>query len=142
MAGFSRSRGTDRGYRTRTIASLALAVGDLVTYDRSAAKVIKATSSATPESIAGVVVTATTTSDTEVLLQQHSEFDEYVVDSNSNSDSAHNYQRLSLTDENTVNNGGSDQTDDTGVVTQVGTVGAVGDKKIIVEFVTRMVRAA
>lgn len=142
MAGFERTIGADRGYRERTISSLALVAGDMLDFDRSAAKVVKSTSSSTPEAVSGVVVEATTSSDTIVKVQIPTENDVYRVDSNANSNSSHNYQRMNLTDENTVNNTGSDQTDDTAVVTQVGVVGAASDKKILVEFVTRMDRAA
>lgn len=141
MAGFENNKGSDRGSKERTIASLTLARGDLLDYDRANAKLVAATSASTPESIAGVVTAPTVTADTVVNIEPVVEYDEYVVDAANNSNSAHNYQRMVLTDSNTVNNTGTDDTSDAAVVTQVGVVGATGDKKIIVEFVTRQDRA-
>lgn len=141
MSGFSRIIGADRGSKERIIDSLALVIGDLLDYNRSAAKLVKATSSSTPESVAGVVASTTTSSDTVVNIQIPTEHDEYVVDSVNNSNVSHNYQRMLLTDENTVNNIGTDETADTAVVMQVGVRGAASDKKIVVEFITRMDRA-
>lgn len=120
MAGFKRIEGSDRGNVRRTISSLALAVGDLVAYSRSAYKVVKATSSTSVEDVAGVVVQATTTSDTEVLLQRILPGDVYEVETANAGDATHNYQRMVLTDENTVNNTGTDSTADAAVFMQTG----------------------
>lgn len=134
MAGFERISGEDRGFVVRTISSLALVVGDLVAFNRSAYKVVKATSSSQVYDLAGIVVEATTTSDTQVKLQRIMSGDVYKVDVTNNSDATHNYQRMLLTDENTVNNTGTDDTTDEAVFLQTGTVGATTDKKIIGEF--------
>lgn len=130
MAGFERVSGSDRGFKRYTISSLALAVGDLVAFDRSAGTVIKATSSTSAEDIAGVVVEATTTANTSVLVQTVNELDEFVAPTTNNSNSTHNYQRMVLTDENEVNNTGTDSTSDAAVVMQIAPVGAAADKKI------------
>jgi len=140
-AGFKRNRGSDKGFVRRTISSLALAVGDLVAYDRSAGTVVKATSSTSAEDVAGVVVEATSTADTSVLLQEIVDGDEFTVQAANNSNAAHNYQRMVLTDENTVNNTGTDSTADAACVMQVGTVGAAADKCIVVRFVRTQDRA-
>lgn len=142
MAGFNRVKGGDQGFTRRDISSLAFAVGDLAAYDRSNEVVVKATSSTTPEDLAGVVVEATTTADTSVLLQEIQDGDEYVVDVTNNSSTAHNYHRMVLTDENAVNNTGTDDTTDAAVFMQLYPVGAASDKKIRGRFVTRQDRAA
>lgn len=134
MAGFERIKGSDRGFVTRTISSLATAVGDLMQYSRSAGTVTKATSSTEANSLAGVVVEATSSSDTQVKLQRILPGDEYKVDSTNNSNTSHNYQRMLLTDENAVNNTGTDNTTDEAVFLQTGIIGAVSDKKIVGEF--------
>lgn len=139
---FSRRKGSDRGFARRTISSLALAVGDVVAYDRANEIVIKATASSTIEELAGVVVEATTTADTSVLLQELVDGDEYIADTANNSSTAHNYHRMLLTDENTVNNTGTDDTTDAAVFMQIATVGAAGDKKILGRFVRVHDRAA
>lgn len=120
MAGFKRIEGSDRGNVRRKVVSLALAVGDLVAYDRSAYKVVKATSSTSVEDVAGVVVEATTTASTEVLLQRILPGDVYEVETANAGDATHNYQRMVLTDENTVNNTGTDSTADGAVFMQTG----------------------
>lgn len=134
MAGFKRVKGADRGFIVRTISSLALVVGDLVAYSRSAYKVAKATSSSQVYDLAGIVVEATTTADTEVKLQRITPGDEYEVDVTNNSNATHNYQRMLLTDENAVNNTGTDNTTDEAVFLQIGTVGTAANKKIVGEF--------
>jgi hypothetical protein len=142
MAGFSRVKGSDRGFQIYTISSLALAVGDLVAFDRANEVVVKATSSTTIEDVAGVVVEATTTADTEVLTQRVIDHDEYIVDVTNNSSADHNYHRMLLTDENEVNNTGTDDTTDAAVFMQLSPVGAASEKKIRGRFVTRQDRAA
>ena len=57
----------------------------------------------------------------------------YEVETANNSNTAHNGHRIVLTDANTVNNTGTD--DSAGVVTQEAIIGAVGDKKITVKFI-------
>lgn len=138
---FARSSGSDRGFDRAAISSLALAVGNLLAWDRSNHILIKATSSTSMEDIEGVCVEATTSSDTSVLYQKIVDKDKYIVNVTNNSNENHNGQRMVLTDEATVNNTGSDSTSDAAVVVQRGTVGAAADKKIVVQFVTRQDRA-
>lgn len=142
MAGFSRVKGSDRGFEKLDISSEAMAIGDVEAFDRSNAVVTAATSSTTPEDLAGVVVEAATTSDTQVLMQRIMDGDEYIVDTANNSSASHNYQRMLLTDENTVNNTGSDNTTDAAVFVQLAPVGAASDKKIRGRFITRQDRSA
>ncbi len=110
-------------------------------YDRSNHVVIKATSSSSLEDLAGVSVGAFTTADTSVLLQEIMKGDEYIVDVTNNSSTTHNYQRMILTDELTVNNTGSDSTSDAAVFVQTGVVGAAASKKIIGFFNINVDRA-
>lgn len=138
MAGFERISGADRGTFEFAISGITVVKGDAMDWDRSNAVVGLATSSSSLEDLAGVAAESATTSDTVLLMQKITEDDEYVVDTNANSDATHNGQRQILTDENTVNNQGSDQTGDTAVFLQLGIVGAVGDKKIRGKFITRM----
>lgn len=138
---FSRVAGPDRGFIRFDISALALAVGDLVAFDRSNHIVIKATSSTSVEDIAGVVVEATSATDTSVLCQKISDDDEFVVATTNNSNANHNYQRMVLTDQATVNNTGSDSTNDAAVVEQLYPIGAAADKKIRVRFIRTQDRA-
>ena len=138
MAGFERISGADRGYFEFAISSITVVANDVMAWDRSNAVVVAATSSSSLEDLAGVAVESATTSDTVLLMQKISEDDEYKGETGSNSNASHNGQRHILTDENTVNNQGSDQTGDSAVFLQLGIIGAVGDKLIRGKFITRM----
>lgn len=142
MSGFSRVKGDDQGTRRLKISSLALVIGDLVDYDRSAYVAVKATASSTVESLAGIVLENTTTSDTSVLVQKINGNDEYIVDVANNSAATDNFQRMILTDENTVNNTHTDDTTDNAVFMQLAPVGAASDKKIRGVFIQNQDRAA
>jgi hypothetical protein len=141
MAGFSRISGSDRGFKRRDCSSVAFAIGDLAAFDRANNVVIKATSSTSIEDLAGVVVEATTTADTSVLLQEIHKGDEYIVNTTNNSTAASNYERMVLTDENEVNNTGTDSTSDAAVFEQLSPVGAAADKKIRGRFNLNVDRA-
>jgi len=137
-----RTKGSDRGTIKYAISSVTLAAKSIIDYDRSNAVVVAATSSSTIESVGGVTTVATTTADTEVLCQKIVDADEYVFDTTNNSDADDNLQRMALTDASTVNNSGSDQSDDTGIIMQLRTFGAASDKKIVGVFVRSNDRAA
>ena len=111
MAGFSRVSGDDSETKDRVISSLALVVGDLVMASRSAGTVVKATSTTTPSLLqgGGIVVGTTTASDTKVLIQDIEFKGTYIAEVVNAANVAHNYQRMLLTDENTVNNTGTDE---------------------------------
>ncbi len=138
---FKRIKGGDKGFEPVAISSITVAEGDALMWDYGNEVAILATSSCTPERLAGIAVEAKTTADTEVLVQKPEEFDEYIADSTNNSSASDNYHRFALGDEDEVNNG-ADQTDDTGMFFQLGTVGAAADKKVRGRFVTRQDRAA
>lgn len=141
MAGFSRVSGSDRGFERVTISSITVAVGDLLMWDYENEVAILGTSACTPERVAGVAVESKTSSDTSVLVQKPTEFDEYIVDTTSNTATTDNYHRFALTDEDAIANG-ADDTADTGIFMQLSPVGAAADKKIRGRFVTRQDRAA
>ncbi len=134
-------KGGDNGSDTATISSITVAVGDLLAYDRSNNVVILATSSTSLEDLAGVAMEARTTADTTVLMQKIAKDDEYVVSTTNNSTTASNYERMVLTDENEVNNTGTDSTSDAAVFIQLSPVGAAGDKLIRGKFNLNVDRA-
>lgn len=111
MAGFSKVGGKDTETKDRVISSLALVAGDLVMASKSAGTVVKATSTTTISLLqgGGIVVGATTTSDTKVLIQDIEFGATYIVECAATANASHNYQRMLLTDENTVNNTGTDE---------------------------------
>ena len=139
---FERRKGSDKGFsEPRAISSITVVRGDLMAYDRANEVLILATSSTSMEDVAGVAVKAQTTADTSMQVQEIVDGDEYELNLTNNSSTAHNYHRMVLTDENEVNNTGTDSTSDAAIVMQIAPVGAAADKKALVRFVTRQDRA-
>lgn len=139
---FSRKSGGDQGFQRVDISSITCAIGDVLAYDRSNHVCIKALSTTSVEDIAGVCVEAATTADTSVLVQKIvTEDDEFIADCTNNSSPNHNYQRMILTDAATVNNTGTDSTNDAAMIMQLYPVGVAGDKKIRCKFVRVQDRA-
>lgn len=134
---FKRNKGGDKGFIRLAISSITVAVGDALYFDRTSATVVLGTSSSLMEDFAGVAVEAKGTSDTSVLVQQPEEFDEYIADTTNNSNAAHNYQKMVLTNASTVNNTGTDSDTTAAIFMQLGTVGAASAKKIRGRFITR-----
>jgi hypothetical protein len=136
MVGFERVGGTMTEGKKRVIGAVAYLVGDLLMRSTTTGLLIAATSSVTPNlmSAGGIVQNATDGVVTEVVIQPIDYCAEYIVGCASNSDVADNYMQMTLTDENTVNNTGTDDVTNPAVI-QVGVVGAAADKKIIVQFV-------
>lgn len=140
---FKRVKGSDKGFsEPRTVSSLTGSVGELVDYDRTNEVLAEATSSSTPESLAGVLVSAVASTDTSAQVQEIVDGDEYIADTTNNSSAAHNYHRMVLTDSLTVNNTGTDDTTDNAVFMQIAPVGAAANKKILGRFVRVQDRAA
>ena len=136
MAGFKKISGPDVANEERDIAATVFAVGDLLMVSTGTHKLVAATSSATPVLLqgGGIVQAATDGVVTKVLIQPIDFNATYEVESTNNSSANEDYDRMALTDLNTVNN--SSTTDDTNpVVYQVGTIGAAADKRIKVKFV-------
>lgn len=134
---FKRNKGGDKGFIRLAISSIAVAVGDTLYFDRTSGTVVLGTSSSLAEDFAGVAVEAKTTADTSVLVQQPEELDEYVADTTNNSNAAHNYQKMILTNASTVNNTGTDSDAAAAIFMQLGTVGTAATKKIRGRFITR-----
>ena len=140
---FKRVKGGDKGFtEPRTVASLTAVAGELLAWDRAAETMIAATSSSTPESLAGVTVAAVASADTTAQVQELTDGDEWIADTTNNSDAAHNYHRMLLTDSVTVNNTASDDTTDAAVIEQIAPVGAAASKKILCRIVRVQDRAA
>lgn len=140
---FVRRKGSDKGFsEPRTVSSLTAARGVLLDYDRSNEVLIAATSSSTPETLAGVSVAAITSADTSAQVQELVDGDEFIADTTNNSSASHNYHRMVLTDAATVNNTGTDDTTDNAVVMQIAPVGAASAKKILCRLVRVQDRAA
>lgn len=124
---------TETEYRTVTIASQAYTIGDLVALSRSAATVVPATSSSLTNDIFGVAMETVTSAATTLLVAIVRPQQRWVADVTNATNTAHNFQRMVLTDVRTVNNTGTDSTTDAAVVTQLGVVDSTG-KRILVSF--------
>lgn len=120
-------------YRQFTIASQAYTIGDLVVFSRSAATVIPATSSTLNNDSIAVAMETVASTATTLLCCLIKPIQRWVADATNAPNVAHNYQRMVLTDQRTVNNTGSDSTTDAAIVTQLGVVDATG-KRILVSF--------
>jgi hypothetical protein len=107
-------------YKLVTIASQAYAIGDLVQFSRSAATVTPATSSTITANVCGVAVSAQISTDTQLLVALATDRQTWSVDATNAPNTAHNYQRMALTDKGTVNNTGTDQTGTSGIFEQWG----------------------
>ena len=139
MAGFDklvRDPGDTRFEKVR-VASQAYVIGDAVMLDRTsdAIDVVPATSSSTTTNIYGVAMEGVASSATSLLICVITPEQEWVVESANNSNVNHNFQRMLLTDANTVNNTGTDNTTDEAVFMQTGVFGAAANARIIGKFV-------
>lgn len=117
-----------------TISSNAVAVGDLLTLAVGSTTWTDATASTEHWQLKAIALDSTTTSDTEVRVLLVRLGTIYEAESANNSDAADNGDRMILTDTNTVNNTGTDNTSQDVVVVQIGVVGANTEKRILVTF--------
>lgn len=139
MAGFQRVGGTTTEAKKRVIGAVAYAVGDILMRSTTAGTLIAGTSSITPNLMngGGIVTAATDGVVTEVSVEPLDYDAEYTVESADNSNVAHNYMLMTLTDLNTVNNTGTDDVTNPCFM-QTGVVGVNTDKKIIGQFVRQI----
>ena len=112
------------------ISSLTLAIGDMIELDVGATTWTVADSSTEHWQLKAVCLEAATTSATEVLAMLVASGQIWEAESANNSNSAHNGDRMALTDQNTVNNSGTDSTAQVACFIQLGTLGAAADKRI------------
>ena len=125
---------------TRDIEPLAIDTGTVLTKGQLLARVsdgvvIPATSASTRADLEGVCNQSLGASDTEVQVPaiMLDPQDTWIADLENDSDPTHNYQRMVLTDSETVNNTGTDSA--SGVVSQVEPYGPTANKQAIVRFV-------
>lgn len=125
---------------TRSLTPLNKALATVTTANQVLATtgtglVVPATNTTVRSEIMGIANQSIAAADNldQVLAIEIFENDTWVVDSLNNSNPAHNYQRMILSDSMTVDNTGID--DANGVVVQVEPYGDPADQKIIVRFV-------
>lgn len=116
------------------LSATVITVNQVLAND-GAGNVGPATSGTTSALVEGIANQSIAAADalTQVLAIKTAAGDTWIADTTNNSNVAHNYQKMVLTDSLTVNNTGTTNT--SGIVEQVDVYGATTDKKIIVRFV-------
>ncbi len=120
-------------YKTFTIASQAYAIGDCVMLSTTAGTVIPATASTTTSKLIGVAMEAKTASDTSLLVALITDQQLWTADATNAVNTAHNLQRMVLTDKGTVNNTGTDSTASGAIFRQEGTLAG---QRIVGRFIS------
>lgn len=110
-------------------SSLTASVGDVLELTAGSTTWAKVTSSSDHFTRKAIVMEAATSASS-ILCQEVYASDGVVAESANNSNTSHNGDRMAFTDENTVNNSGSDVTGQAVGFVQDGTVGATTDKLI------------
>ena len=113
------------------ISSLTLAVGDMLMLNVGATTWVAATSSTAHWQRKAVTIQAATSAMTEVLCQEVFPGQMWVAEVANTADTAHNGDRMVLTDSNTVNNTGTDSAAKEAVFIQSVPVGALSDKRVM-----------
>lgn len=132
MAGFKLLRDpSDKGAKKVPISSQTVLVGDLLELTAGSTTWAVCTSSTNFFTRKAVALEAASSSATEVLVVELDGNEDVEVESANNSDTAHNGDRMALTDKNTVNNSGSDVTGQAVAFVQDGVVGAAADLRIV-----------
>src|SRR3990167_8615174 len=117
------------------ISSLTLAIGDLIELDVGATTWTVADAATEHWQKKAVCVASATTAATTVLAMPVLPGQKWAAQSINNSAAADNGDRMLLTDQNTVNNTGTDNTSEEAVFIQLGVQGAAADKVIVGDIV-------
>lgn len=116
--------------RLITISSNAVTEGDLLELDIGAVAWTDADASTEHWQLKAVAAQTVASSATEVNAQMVWPGQIWGAEVANNSDAAHNGDRMLLTDTNTVNNTGTDNTSEEACFIQLGTIGAVAEKRV------------
>jgi hypothetical protein len=112
----------DKGLKKRPVSSLTAAVGDLIELTAGSTTWAACTSSSNYFTRKAIVMEPVTAA-SQVLSFELDGTESVVADLTNAANAAHNGDRMVLTDENAVNNTGSDATGQTAVFVQDGIVG-------------------
>lgn len=136
MAGFTlrESTGTEATF-SAPISSLAVAQGDLLALGVGATTWSAGAATTEHWQKKAVAVETVTSSATSVLCIPVLPGQVWEAESANNSAAADNGDRMLLTDANTVNNTGTDNTSEEACFIQLGVIGAAADKRIFGEIV-------
>ena len=117
-----------------TISSLTLSPGDMLELDAGATAWTVADASTQHWQKKVVVIEPATSSDTKVKGIVVTDHQTWKVETANNSASGHNGDRMLLTDLNTVNNTGSDDTSQEAIFIQENPIGSASDKRVVGNF--------
>lgn len=112
------------------VSSLTLAIGDMLELDVGATTWTEAAATTEHWQLKAVCTESTTTADTVVKARMVASGQLWEAESANNSAAADNGDRMLLTDKNTVNNTGTDNTSEEACFIQLGTLGVAADKRI------------
>lgn len=129
MAGFSlKASVNDVEYRKVRVASQAYTLGDAVMRDTTSdsVDVVPATSSTSGDTLVGVAMETVASSATELLIAIIEPSQVWECEVANTVSANHNYQKMVLTDANTVNNTGTDSVADAAICLQIGVAGTKG----------------
>ena len=126
---FKLVKGFDQSQEMYCATSSTVAQGEIITFDRSAGKIIDATASLLAEDVAGVVVRTPGADDTTTMVIPAVPGQLWEWDCTSNTAANQLCKRHVLTDSLTVANTSTDQAVDEVVVVAIENVGAAADKK-------------
>ena len=130
-AGFSILRdNSDKGAHKIPVSSQTVLVGDLLDLAVGSTTWTVCTSSSVSYTRKAIALEGVSSSATEVLAVELDGNEDVQAQSVASSDTAHNGDRMALTDKNTVNNSGTDVTTTTVVFLQRGAVGTTTDNQI------------
>jgi len=122
---------SDKGAKMLPLSSQTLSVGDLIELTAGSTTWAACTSSTNFFTRKAICLEAATSSDSEVLAFELDGSEEVEVESANSSSTAHNGDRMALTDKNTVNNSGSDVTGQAVAFVQSAPIGAATDVRIL-----------
>ena len=113
------------------ISSLTVVVGDLLELTAGATTWVLCTSTTDHFTRKAIALEAATTAATVVLAQELTGSETVKAESTNNSNTAHNGDRMTLPDANTVNNTGTDVSGQAASFLQIGTAGVNTAKRIV-----------
>lgn len=110
------------------------AIGDIYYWNAGADAALPGDTSVISCDRAGILLGATVSGDTTIDVQIPTPDQLWEVETANSTDTADTGQNMVLTDQNTINNTGTNSTDSKAIIVQVDTLGATSDKKILVRF--------
>lgn len=120
----------DKGAKMLPISTITVVVGDMLELTAGSTTWALCTSSSNHFTRKAIAVEGATTADTEVNAVELDGSEDVEAESVNNSAAADNGDRMALTDENTVNNSGTDVTGQAVAFLQRGVIGSAADKRI------------